>query len=92
MRIVRPDVRLVRLLSRQIEEVVLTNQLFELQHREFQCYASLTAEALTSSQQFLKTQFLVAENTLCIRFKDQPINAVYHNNCLYHQSHRHEEA
>jgi hypothetical protein len=44
-----------------------------------------------SSQQFLKTQFLVSENTLRIRFKDQTINAVYHSNYHYHQSHKHEE-
>ena len=65
MRIVRPDVRLVRLLSWQIEEVVLTDQLFQLQHREFQCDTSLTAEALTSSQQSLKI-VPVSQKTHCV--------------------------
>ena len=55
MRIVCPDVRLVRLLSWQIEEVVLTDQFLKLQHREFQCYTLLTAEAITLSQPSLKT-------------------------------------
>jgi len=52
MRIVCPD---IRLLSWQIEEVVLTDQFLKLQHREFQCYTLLTAEAITLSQPSLKT-------------------------------------